>query len=185
MQELTLVRPGRTANTESVFKLEEAELRREFEERLVECGTLAFRVARGVLRNATDAEDVAQEALLTAFRRFRHLRDRSRFRAWLVRIAFRLALDQARSSRRRERRETLWAMVAPRPSAEDLAAASEFGRRVEGALETLPEKLRLVLLLSAIDGHSLEEVAELLDLPVGTVKSRLHSARRRLAEKLR
>jgi len=185
MQELTLARLSRTVNTELVFELEEAELRREFEERLAECGTLAFRVARGVLRDTADAEDVAQEALLQAFRRFRHLRDRSRFRAWLVRIAFRLALDQTRSSRRRERRETLWAVAVPRSTAEDMAAASEFGRRLEKAMETLPEKLRLVLLLSAIDGHSLEEVAELLHLPVGTVKSRLHIARRRLAEKLR
>jgi RNA polymerase sigma-70 factor (ECF subfamily) len=185
MQELTLVRPGRTVNTDLVLELEETELRREFEEHLVECGTLAFRVARGVLREAADAEDVAQEALLKAFRRFRHLRDRSRFRAWLVRIAFRLALDQARSSRRRERRETLWAVPVPRLSVEDQAAASEFERRLEKAMETLPEKLRLVLLLSAIDGYSLEEVADLLHLPVGTVKSRLHIARRRLAEKLR
>lgn len=185
MQELTLVGPGRTVNTELVLELEGTDLRREFEERLAECGTLAFRVARGVLRDTADAEDVAQEALLQAFRRFRRLRDRSRFRAWLVRIAFRLALDQARSSRRRERRETLWAVAVPRPNAEDLTAASEFERRVGKAMETLPEKLRLVLLLSAMDGHPLEEVAELLHLPVGTVKSRLHIARRRLAEKLR
>jgi RNA polymerase sigma-70 factor (ECF subfamily) len=185
MQELTLARPRGTLNTELVLEREEAELRREFEERLAECGTLAFRVARGVLRDTADAEDVAQEALMQAFRRFRCLRDRSRFRAWLVRIAFRLALDQARSARRRERREMLWAVAVPRPNAEDLAAASEFGRRMEKAMETLPEKLRLVLLLSAMDGHSLEEVAELLQLPVGTVKSRLHIARRRLAEKLR
>ena len=185
MQEMTLIRPGCTADTELQREREQTALRREFEERVAECGTLAFRVARGVLRNAPDAEDVAQEAMLQAYRRFAGLRDRSRFRAWLVRIAFRLALDQARSTRRRERRETLWAAVGPRPTAEDLAASGEFGRRLEQALETLPTKLRLVLLLSAMDGHSLEEVAELLQLPVGTVKSRLHVARKRLAEKLR
>ncbi|MBO0912294.1 MAG: sigma-70 family RNA polymerase sigma factor [Acidobacteria bacterium] len=185
MQELTLAEPGRMANTESALELEETELRREFEERLAESGTLAFRVARGVLRDPADAEDVAQEALLKAFRRFRHLRDRSRFRAWLVRIVFRLALDQARSSRRRERRETLGAVCVPRPTAEDLAAAGEFAGRVEKAMETLPEKLRLVLVLAAIDGHSLEEVAAIVNLPVGTVKSRLHIARRKIAEKLR
>jgi len=52
-------------------------------------------------------------------------------------------------------------------------------------MRALPEKSQLVLLLTSIDGHSLEEVAELLQLPVGTVKSRLHSARKQLAEKLR
>jgi Sigma-70 region 2 len=54
--------PGRTAETELAFNLEKAALRREFEQHLEECGTLAYRVARGVLRNAADAEDVAQEA---------------------------------------------------------------------------------------------------------------------------
>jgi RNA polymerase sigma-70 factor (ECF subfamily) len=165
--------------------LEKAALRREFEQRLEECGTLAFRVARGVLRNAADAEDVAQEALLRAYRRFARLRDPSRFRGWLVRITFRLALDQARSARRREHRETLWAMYTPRPTAEDIAASNEFGRRLEQAMESLPNKSRLVLLLASMDGHSLEKVAEVLQLPLGTVKSRLHSARKQLAEKLR
>jgi RNA polymerase sigma-70 factor (ECF subfamily) len=185
MQEIALIRPGRTTDTELVLELEKTALRRDFEQRLAECGTLAFRVARGVLRNGPDAEDVAQEAMLQAYRRFARLRDRSRFRAWLVRITFRLALDQARSARRREQRETLWAVALPRPTAEDLAASGEFERRLEKAMETLPEKSRLVLLLSAMDGYSLEEVAGLLQLPVGTVKSRLHFARKRLAEKLR
>lgn len=185
MQELTLIRPGPTAETELVLDLEKAALRREFEQRLAECGTLAFRVARGVLRNPADAEDVAQEALLRAYRRFARLRDPSRFRTWLVRITFRLALDQTRSARRREHRETLWAVQAPRPTAEDLAASNEFGRRLEEALDSLPKRSRLVLLLSTMDGHSLEEVAQLLQLPLGTVKSRLHAARKQLAEILR
>jgi len=163
------------------LELDKTALRREFEEPLAECGRLAFRVARGVLRNGA----LAEEALPQAYRSFDRLRDRSRFRPGVVRITFLLALDPARTSRRREQRETLWAVAAPRPTAEDLAAASEFGRRLEEAMETLPEKSRLVLLPSTMDGHSLEEVAELLQLPLGTVKSRLHSARKRLAEKLR
>jgi RNA polymerase sigma-70 factor (ECF subfamily) len=139
-------------------------------------------------RNTADAEDVAQEALLRAYRRFDRLRDRGRFRAWLVRIAFRLALDRARSAQRRGLRETEWARPergpAPR-TAEDLAASSEFQAHLERAMETLPDKLRLVLLLSAMEGHSLEEIAAMLGVPVGTVKSRLFAARKKLAEKLR
>ena len=183
MQEFTW--PGRAADTRLACDLEKAALRREFEQRLEECGTLAFRVARGVLRNAADAEDVAQEAMLRSYRRFARLRDRSRFRAWLVRISFRLALDHGRSTRRREQRETAWATDLPKPTAEDIAASNEFARRLQKAMGALSEKSRLVLLLTSIDGHSLEEVAELLQLPVGTVKSRLHSARKQLAEKLR
>jgi RNA polymerase sigma-70 factor, ECF subfamily len=185
MQELVLIQPSRTAEKELAQEAAAAALRRAFEERLAECGPLAYRVARGVLRNSADAEDVAQEALLRAYRRFERLRDRGRFRAWLVRITFRLALDRARSSKRREVRETMWSRSAPRPSTEDLAASSEFQEHLDCAMEELPDKHRLVLLLAAMRGHSLEEVAEMLGLPVGTVKSRLFFARKQLAEKLR
>ena len=186
MQELVLIQPNRTAESELAREAAQADVRREFEKRLAECGPLAYRVARVVLRNTADAEDIAQEALLRAYRRFGRLRDRNRFRAWLVRIAFRLALDRTRSAKRREQRETLWwAQPAPRPSTEDVAAASEFQTHLDRALDELPEKLRLVLLLAAMEGHTLEEVAAMLGLPIGTVKSRLFFGRKQLAEKLR
>ena len=185
MQELVLIQPGRTAETEFARDAEQDALRREFERRLAECGPLAYRVARGVLRNDADAEDVAQEALLKAYRRFARLRDRERFRGWLVRISFRLAIDRVRSSRRRELRETAWSRQEQRSSTEDAAAQSEFQSHLARAMEELPDKHRLVLLLAAMEGHSLEEVAGMLGLPIGTVKSRLFFARKQLAEKLR
>src|SRR5215469_10493924 len=89
------------------------ELEREFEVRLVESSTLAFRVAFSVLRHREDAEDVAQEAFARAFRAFHQLRDRNRFRAWLVRLTWRLALDRRRSDRRREAREQVHVDVLP------------------------------------------------------------------------
>ena len=188
MQELVLIQPGRTAENELLREAALAARRSEFELLLAACGPLAFRVARGVLRNTHDAEDVAQEALLRAYRRFDRLRDPGRFRAWLVRITFRLALDRARSAKRRELRETLWSRPERRPApptAEDVAASTEFQAHLERALEELPEKIRLVLLLAAIEGHTLEEVASTLRLPLGTVKSRLFFGKKKLAEKLR
>src|SRR5271168_1943493 len=89
----------------SVVSLD-ASLEREFEERLADCHKLAYRVALGVLRNSAEAEDVAQEALLRAYRNFHRLRDRDRFRGWIARTAWRLALDRIRAAGRRERRET-------------------------------------------------------------------------------
>jgi RNA polymerase sigma-70 factor (ECF subfamily) len=139
------------------------------------------------LRNDADAEDVAQEALLRAYRQFDRLRDARRFRGWLVRIVFRLALDRARSAKRREMRETEWARPARRPApltAEELAASGEFQALFDRALEELPEKLRLVLLLSAMEEHTLEEVGAMLGLPIGTVKSRVFAGKKKLAEKL-
>ncbi len=83
----------------------EQELEREFETRLVESSKLAFRIAYSVLRQRQDAEDVAQEAFLRAHRSFRQLRDRNAFRAWLVRMTWRLALDRQRGDRRRAKWE--------------------------------------------------------------------------------
>jgi RNA polymerase sigma-70 factor (ECF subfamily) len=188
MQELVLVQPGRKVGEDLELGAAQADTRREFEERLAECGPLAYRVARGVLRNTADAEDVAQEALLRAYRQFDRLRDRSRFRAWLVRIAFRLALDRLRSGKRRDVRDTLWSQPEYQPraaNAEDLAASNEFQAHLDHALSELPEKLRLVLLLAAMEGHTIDEIAGMLGISTGTVKSRIFYARRQLAEKLR
>ena len=187
MQELVLNPPGTTLERDAARQAETS-IRDEFEARLAECGPLAFRVANGVLRNAADAEDVAQEALLRAYRRFRELRDPARFKSWIVRIAFRLALDRWRSRKRRDTRETAWSSPgnAPAtPSVHEMAEANEFQVRLARALDELPEKLRLVVILSAMQGYTLEEVSGLLEIPVGTVKSRLFFARKRLAEKLR
>jgi RNA polymerase sigma-70 factor (ECF subfamily) len=189
MQELILIEPGNTApkldNAEWMRETERAAMRHEFEQRLADSSALAFRVARGVLKNDADAEDVAQESLLRAYRKFARLRDRNRFRAWLVRISFRLALDRLRSAKRRELREAEWTREQDRVRPVNSLGSREFQQQLERAMDELPEKLRLALFLSAMEGHSLEEIAMLLSVPLGTVKSRIFFARKRLAEKLR
>ncbi len=111
MQELAIRHPGSVVSVEAGRALEMAQ---EFERRLAECSTLAFRVAMGVLHNHEDAEDVAQEAFLRAYRNFHQLRER--FRAWIARIAWRLAIDRWRSAGRRERREQERSMLRPHPA---------------------------------------------------------------------
>lgn len=166
-------------------------LEREFHERLAEWATLAFRVALGVLRDRTEAEDVAQESLLRAYRNFHRLRDRATFRSWLVRIAWRTAIDHRRAQKRREHHEEDAAQDSVRETryvsqnAEEIAASREFERRLREELDALPEKLRIVMVMAAVEGYDTREVAQLLQLPEGTVKSRLRLARKRLAEKLR
>ena len=161
------------------------DLEREFAELLAESSRLAFRVAYGVLRHRDDAEDTAQEAFVRAYTQFETLRDRERFRAWLIRITWRLAIDRQRSRRRRQRREEAAVEVDPSPSAEDMAAQRQMQERLWTAVDALPEALRSVVILAAIQEHDVREVARLLDLPEGTVKSRLFTARKRLAESLR
>ena len=165
--------------------ISDASLQREFEQHLADCPTLAYRVALGVLRNPVEAEDVAQEAMLRAYRNFHRLRDRDRFRAWLVRTAWRLALDRIRAAGRRERRERVAGENWLESSVEAVAAYREIAGQVGAALDRLPEKLRIVVLLAAIEGYNTREVAALLDIAEGTVKSRLFTARKRLMESLK
>jgi RNA polymerase sigma-70 factor (ECF subfamily) len=162
----------------------DATLEREFEAAVRDSATLAVRVAFGVLRRREDAEEVAQEAFTRASRKFRDLRAPEQFRAWIVRVTWRLAIDRWRSERRRESRERHAGHdVTPR-TVEDDALAAERSALLWRAVDALPEKLRAVIILAALQGHDVREVAQLLGIPEGTVKSRLFLARAALAERL-
>jgi RNA polymerase sigma factor (sigma-70 family) len=118
----------------------DAALEREFEARVTDSSSLAFRVALAVLRRREDAEDVAQETFLRVRRAFSSLRDRDRLRAWIVRTAFRLALDQQRGRARRQRREDVAAANhGPAPSLEDDLVRGQIREKVGGAVDALPE----------------------------------------------
>src|SRR4030095_869574 len=169
------------------------ELERECEARLADSSRLAFRIAFSVLKQREDAEDVAQEAFAKAYRSFNQLRDRTRFRAWLGRMTWRMALDRQRSNRRRAVRELPGGDAADSLvetglqtclDTADLVAARERAEHLWNAIEALPDKLRLVVVLAGIEGHDMHEVSALLDVPEGTVKSRLFLARKQLKERL-
>ena len=136
----------------------------------------------GVLRHREDAEDVAQEAFTKAYRSFGQLRDRHRFRAWLVKTTWRAAIDRYQENRRRGGREL--AGDVDSAASPESAESSERANRLWRAIEALPEKLRVTLVLAGIQGHNTKEVAALLQIPEGTVKSRLFLARQQLRERL-
>ncbi len=178
MHERAVTLPGRFV-TDGATDTEA--LGREFEARLGECSTLAFRVAYSVLRHREDAEDAAQEAFTRAYRSFSQLRDRDRFRAWIVKATWRVAIDRYHEKKRRDGRELPVEIEAVSP---DSADATERAGRLWRAIDTLPEKLRITVILAGIEGHNIREVASLLDVPEGTVKSRLFDARKQLKERL-
>jgi len=162
----------------------DVELEREFEARLADSSRLAFRIAFSVLRQREDAEDVAQEAFAKAYRNFRQLRDRTRFRAWLVRMTWRMALDRHSANRRRLARELPVEVGAGFTWPEQSREQTRLDLHETTTADLVPEKLRLVVVLAGIEGHDMHEVGALLDVPEGTVKSRLFLARKQLEERL-
>src|SRR3954462_5402531 len=102
----------------------DAALEREFERAVRGAADLAVRVAFGVLRRREDAEEVAQEAFTRACSKFADLREPEQFRAWIVRVTWRLAIDRWRADRRRETREDKAAGEAASPTVEDDAVAA-------------------------------------------------------------
>ena len=156
----------------------------EFERRVWESRRMVYQVAYSVLANAADAEQVTQGVFLRAFRKLGGLREPERFRGWVARMSWRLALNRRRSLARALRRDGAWllGLAAPREDAEALAAGNELQARLRE--EIPPDKLRAALLLSAIEGLDARSVSAILRIPEGTVRSRLHLARRRLLERL-
>src|ERR1022692_4579233 len=157
---------------------------REFEAGLAGWSSLAFRVAYSVLRQREDAEDIAQDVLTKAHRNLGQLRDHARLQAWIVRMAWRMAINKRGSDSRRTSREQTPAEAAAAPSPEDLALSVQRSELLWAAIDGLSEKLRMVVVLASIQGHDLVDVASALGIPEGTVKWRLFDARKQLRERL-
>jgi len=143
-----------------------------------------FHIAYGVLGNAADAEDVAQEVFLRAYQKFQSLREAEKFRAWINRIAFRLALNRQRGRRRRLTRETAWHAHGTGDTVDGMKHAEQqvLLDRLREEIERLPKKLRKVLQLSVVEDMVAADVGAVLGIPPGTVRSRLHAARKLLLE---
>lgn len=148
--------------------------------------TEIVRLVRRFARGADDAQDLAQEAFVAAFQHLPTLREPEKFAPWLHRIA----LNAARQWWRRESQislEPLWddSELAPASGARGADASLERLRAlVQDALAALPPESRSVVLLHYFDGYDYGETAALLDVPVSTVRGRLHLARRKLREEM-
>lgn len=153
----------------------------------------AYSLAFRFLRTREAAEDVTQEAFVRAWRAIDTFRG-DRFRSWLLRIVANAARDELRRRKRRPQRslDETWDdpdmasidPVEPGLGPQERAEQTELRGVLERALAELPEEWRMVVLLSDVHGMSYEEVAEAVDAPLGTVKSRLSRARARLRQLL-
>jgi RNA polymerase sigma-70 factor (ECF subfamily) len=147
-----------------------------------------FRTAFNILGDEDAAEDATQEAFISAFRSLRGFRGES-LRSWLARVVVNACYDQLRHQRRRpaipleqhdefdqEMDAAAW-MLDPSASPEEQVEARQLQRAIRSGLQTLPTQYRLAAVLVDLQGLSYEEAAEILGVPVGTVKSRLARAR--------
>jgi RNA polymerase sigma-70 factor (ECF subfamily) len=158
-----------------------------FGERIAENQRRVFQIAYSVLGNAADAEDVAQEAFLRAYQKFDSLREAEKFRAWVNRIVFRLALNRKRGYRRRLARDTAWQSLETPTIVDGVKVAEQqvMLDRLRREIEQLPQKFRSVLLLSLVEEMEAADVGAVLGIPAGTVRSRVHTARKLLLEVMR
>jgi len=143
-------------------------------------------VAWGIVRNAHDAEDLAQEAFVKAFRNIDRFRTGEPFGPWIFRIVTNLSLDVMKHRTKFRHEEITPAEPAARRDAADLGATSnELATRIDRAIESLPEMQRIVARMHLVEQFDQGEIAAMLDLSDGTIRSHLSHARRKLQEQLR
>ena len=157
-----------------------------------------YSAARRMTRNAADAEDLVQETYLRAYRGFGNFQQGTNLRAWLFRILTNAFINSYRSKQRKPRSvdlagvedlylhqrlggDTLAALGA---SAADVLMEQITESEIVDALESLPEEYRITVLLADVEGFAYKEIAEILDIPMGTVMSRLHRGRKTLQQRL-
>jgi RNA polymerase sigma-70 factor (ECF subfamily) len=135
-----------------------------------------FTLAHRVLRDVDRAEDALQDALVIAWRDLRGLRDPDRFDAWLHRVVVRECIDQA--SRERRRTANLRVLPVDDPVAPDDLLSLADRDQLERGFRRLPPDQRAILVLNHYAGYPPSEIAEILGIPPGTARSRLHHAHR-------
>jgi len=145
-----------------------------------------FALVYGIVRDAHEVEDVAQEVFLKVFTRIAAFDGRSKFYTWLYRVAVNAAKDHVKKRARRPAVALDEADALP-SAAEGPAAGAARGedrRIVRAAIDALPLRYREVLALRELEGLSYDEIAQVLGISIGTVESRLHRARARLKRRL-
>jgi RNA polymerase sigma-70 factor (ECF subfamily) len=156
-----------------------------------------YAAAMRLTRNPSDAEDLVQETFLKAYRAYHTFEEGTNLRAWLYRILTNTFINNYRREARRPQEVELGELQdmylyrrlsggenGATPSAEDQLLSGLVEADIKRAVEELPENYRLPVLLADLEGFSYKEIAEILDIPIGTVMSRLHRGRKALERAL-
>ena len=157
-----------------------------------------YSAALRMTRNPADAEDILQETFLKAYRAYHTFKAGTNLKAWLYRILTNTYINKYRKAQRRPSEVELGELEdfylfkrmgepgggGASESAEDEVMESIVDADVKAALEALPENFRLPVLLADVEGFAYKEIAAMLDIPIGTVMSRLHRGRKALQKRL-
>ena len=146
-----------------------------------------YNLCRYLLGHPQDAEDAAQDVFVKAYRKLKDFRPESSLYTWLYRIGVNTCLDHKKKSRPEPLKDESLAEDLPsaEPSPERSYQSQEIGRAINSALEQLSKNSRAVIVLKEIEGLSYEEIAEVLHISIGTVKSRISRTREELRRLLR
>jgi RNA polymerase sigma-70 factor (ECF subfamily) len=143
-----------------------------------------------MVKNRELAEDVVQESFLRAFRKLDTLKNHAQFYAWIKRIALNMALNHFEKEKRvldvenEDDDTSFFENISNGESPEDLVLKEEMKKYVRKFVDSLPDRLRVVIILREVEDMSYEEIAEMLNIPLGTVRSRLFNARNIIKERL-
>ncbi len=157
-----------------------------------------YAAAMRMTRNPSDAEDLVQETYLRAYRGFEGFKEGTNLKAWLYRILTNTFINMYRAKKRRPQQETLddvedfylyrriggLEAVDAEKTPENEVLDSIPDASIKAALEDLPEQFRMAVMLADVEGFSYKEIAEIMEVPIGTVMSRLHRGRKQLQRRL-
>lgn len=178
-------RPGESERTSGVRDAELAALaqagdREAFGVLVSRYAAQARRVARAALGNAADADDAAQDGFLAALKNLGRYDPQRPFGPWLLRIVANAATDRLRRGRVRAAEALPASLAAPQPGPDRETDSRAFQEALRAALATLPERQRMAIVLFDVEGYSHAEIADMLRVPQGTVRSYVFHARRAL-----
>ncbi len=144
-----------------------------------------YRVALYFTKNKDDAEDLTQDAFIRAFTFFHRFRQDTNFKAWILKIMRNIYITQVKKKRTTilHNDEQYHASQTVNDT-ENIVLDAIRVQKVQQAIDMLPEEFREVIILCELEGHTYEEIAQIIGIPVGTVRSRLHRGRLLLRERL-
>jgi len=162
-----------------------SKLKKDFEEKILECIDSLYNLALRMTQHKQDAEDLTQEAVLRAYRFLTKFEEGTNFKAWIMAILRNVFINEYRR-KTKEPQKIEFEKVEDFITIPEISGVQEeiFTENIKSSIDKLPEELRTTIILFYAEDFSYKEIAKIMDVPVGTVMSRLYTARQALKRQL-